>query len=142
VVAHVVQREGQAVALPSRTAAFDERATTAARKLRTGLRRVIEDGTALAIKRQVEPLSQRYEVYAKSGTLATLDSDRPTSRFLMVIIATDANGNARNAITLSFVAERSTLGFATAQVGQFVARYQAELMRMLDTPERGEGAGR
>jgi len=137
VIVHIVQRDGATIALPSRNAAFDERAQTAAKKLRPGLRRVITEGTALAIRRQVEPLAGRYEVYAKTGTLSTLDPDRPTSRIMMVIIATDANGNARNAITLSFVAERSTPGFATAQVGQFIARYQGELVRLLD-----EGAGR
>src|SRR5437763_4854562 len=133
VIAHVVERSGAAVALPSRTAAFDERAVAAARKLRNGLRRVVVDGTAMNIRRQIEPLAYHYEIYAKTGTLSTIDPDRPTSRILMVIVATDANGNAQNAITLSFVAERSSLGFATAQVGQFVARYQAELERLLAT---------
>jgi hypothetical protein len=132
VIAHVVQRQGPAVPLPSRRAAYDERATTAARKLRTGLRRVVGDGTALTIRRQLASFSERYEVYAKTGTLATLDPDRPTSRILIVIVDADANGNARNAITLSFVAERSTPGFATAQAGRFIERHQAELERLLE----------
>jgi hypothetical protein len=138
VIAHIVAREGAAVPLASRTAAFDERAATAAGKLRTGLRRVIADGTALAIRPRVEPLARRYDVYAKTGTLATIDRERPTSRMLMVIIARDGEGKARNAITLSFVAERSSTGFATAQVGRFVERHQAELVRLLET----EGPGR
>jgi hypothetical protein len=138
VIAHIVDREGAAVPLPSRRAAYDERATTAARKLRTGLRRVVGDGTALVIRRQLAPLMDRYEVYAKTGTLSTLDPDRPTSRILIVIVAADGNGNARNAITLSFVAERSTPGFATVQAGRFIERYQSELIQLLDR----EGAAR
>jgi hypothetical protein len=138
VIAHVVAREGAAVPLPSRAAAFDERATSAAAKLRTGLRRVIEDGTALSIRPRVGPLARRYDVYAKTGTLTTIDADRPTSRIMMVIIARDREGNARNAITLSFVAERSAPGFATALAGRFIERYQAELVQLLET----EGAGR
>lgn len=137
VIAHVVARESAAVPLPSRTAAFDERAVTAAGKLRTGLRRVIGDGTALAIRPRVEPLTRRYEVYAKTGTLATIDRNRPTSRILMVLIARDGAGNVRNAITLSFVAERSSPGFATALAGRFVERHQAELVRLLETAEAG-----
>jgi hypothetical protein len=138
IVAHVVARPAQTVRLPSRFSAFDERARTAGGKLRTGLRRVIEDGTALSIRTRLEPLTRRYEIYAKTGTLSTIDPDRPTSRILIVIIARDPRGIVRNAITLSFVAERSSLGFATAQAGRFVERYQAELVRLLET----EGAGR
>lgn len=139
VIAHIVARQGAAAPLPSRAAAFDESAVAAAGKLRTGLRRVIGDGTALTIRRRVEPLARRYDVYAKTGTLATIDPDRPTSRIMMVIIARDEQGNVRNAITLSFVAERSSPGFATAAAGRFVERYQAELVRLLETEE---GAGR
>jgi hypothetical protein len=136
VIAHVVERQGAMVALPSRTGAFDERAGAAARKLRNGLRRVVVDGTAMNIRGQIAPLAGEYQIYAKTGTLSTIDPERPTSRIMMVIVASDANGNARNAITLSFVAERSSLGFATAQVGQFVAAHQAELEQLL-----GAGAG-
>lgn len=136
VVAHVVERQGAPVVRPSRAAAFDENAGAAARKLRPGLRRVVIDGTAMNIRAQLAPLAGRYEIYAKTGTLSTTDSDRPTSRILLTIVASDANGKVQNAITLSFVAERSSLGFATGQVGQFVARYQGELERLL-----GAGGG-
>ncbi len=132
VIAHIVARQGETVPLASRTAAFDERATAAAAKLDGGLRRVINEGTALAIRPRVAPLERNYDVYAKTGTLVTLDPYRPTSRILMVIIARDANGKVRNAITLSFVAERSSPGFATAQVGAFLAQYQSELIRLLE----------
>ena len=138
VVAHIVARQNAAMPLPSRTAAFDEGAVTAAGKLRTGLRRVIGDGTAVAIRRRLEPFTESYDVYAKTGTLSTIDPDRPTSRIMMVIIARDGRGNAKNAITLSFVAERSSRGFATAVVGRFVEQHQAELVRLLET----EGPGR
>lgn len=137
VVGHIVARSTAAAALPSRTAAFDESAAAAAGKLQNGLRRVIQEGTALAIRGRVAPLERRYDVYAKTGTLVTIDPNRPTSRILMVIIARDADGNVRNAITLSFVAERSSSGFATAQVGRFVERYESELVRLLET-ERAE----
>jgi hypothetical protein len=137
IVAHIVARNNAAVALPSRTAAFDERAVAAAGKLENGLRRVIRDGTAMAIRDRVAPLDRRYDVYAKTGTLVTIDPNRPTSRILMVIVARDADGKIRNAITLSFVAERSSTGFATAQVGRFVERYESELVRLLEA----EGAG-
>jgi hypothetical protein len=137
VIAHVVAREGAGVPLPSRAAAFDENASIAAGKLSVGLRRVIGDGTALAIRARVEPLARRYDVYAKTGTLATIDSDRPTSRILVVIIDRDPQGNARNAITLSFVAERSSPGFATALVGRFIERHQAELVRQLSGVRSG-----
>jgi len=138
IVAHIVARSDKAVALPSRTAAFNENASIAAGKLQNGLRRVIEEGTALAIRNRVAPLERRYDVYAKTGTLVTIDPNRPTSRILMVIVARDADGNVRNAITLSFVAERSSPGFATAQAGRFVERYESELVRLLET----EGAGK
>lgn len=138
IVGHIVARSDAAVALPSRTAAFNEGATIAAGKLQNGLRRVIEEGTALAIRDRVAPLEWRYDVYAKTGTLVTIDPNRPTSRILLVIVARDESGNVRNAITLSFVAERSSPGFATAQVGRFVERYESELVRLLET----EGAGR
>ncbi len=135
VVPHIVARNGAAVPLPSRAAAFDERATAAAAKLQPGLRRVIRDGTALAIRGRVAPLARHYDVYAKTGTLVTLDPYRPTSRILMVIVARNADGNVRNAITLSFVAERSSSGFATAQVGRFLERHEAELVRLLEETE-------
>ena len=138
VIAHVVAREGAAMPLPSRAAAFDESAVNAGEKLRPGLRRVIRDGTALAIRPRVESLSRRYDVYAKTGTLHTIDPDRPTSRIMIVIIARAPQGKTRNAITLSFVAERSSPGFATALAGRFIERHQAELVRLLET----EGAGR
>jgi hypothetical protein len=131
VVPHIVAREGATVALPSR--AFDERATEAAAKLNAGLRRVIQDGTALTIRGRVAPLEQNYDLYAKTGTLATLDINRPTSRILITIVARDGRGKVRNAITLSFVAERSSPGFATAMAGQFIARYEADLVRLLET---------
>ena len=135
VVAHVVARKTATAPLPSRTAAYDEAAVNAARKLDDGLRRVIEEGTALAIRSRVAPLEERYDVYAKTGTLATIDPDRPTSRIMMVIIARDGRGNVRNAITLSFVAERSSSGYATALAGRFVERYETELVRLLETTE-------
>jgi hypothetical protein len=138
VIAHVVAREGEARPLPSRASAFDERAVAAAAKLRPGLQRVIGDGTALAIRPRVAPLAQRYEVYAKTGTLATTDRDRPTSRILLVLIARGADGNVRNAITLSFVAERSSPGFATAMAGRFLERNQAALVRQLETTTGAE----
>lgn len=138
IVAHVVERKSAPVALASRVAAFDERADAAARKLQPGLRRVIDEGTAIAIRGRLASLEQRYDVYAKTGTLVTIDPNRPTSRILMVIIARDSNGNVRNAITLSFVAERSSPGFATAQVGRFIERHQVELVRLLETEEAGK----
>ena len=136
VVPHVVAREKAPVPLRSRASAFDERATAAAAKLNTGLRRVIQDGTALTIRGRVSPLEQRYDLYAKTGTLVTIDPDRPTSRILIVIVARDDEGNVRNAITLSFVAERSSSGFATALAGQFLARHEAELVRLLESGGR------
>jgi hypothetical protein len=81
---------------------------------------------------------RRYDVYEKTGTLATIDPDRPKSRIMMVIIARDAGGKARNAITLSFVAERSSPGFATAVVGRFVEQNEAQLVRLIES----EGTGR
>ena len=138
VIAHVVARQGDTAPLPSRTAAFDDAAKKAAAKLDNGLKRVIEEGTALAIRPRLEPFMDRYEVYAKTGTLATLDRDRPTSRIMIVIIAREPNGNVRNAITLSFVAERSSPGFATALAGRFIQRYEGELMQLLEA----EGARR
>ncbi|HEX9984472.1 MAG TPA: hypothetical protein VGF69_14520 [Thermoanaerobaculia bacterium] len=137
VIAHVVARKGDAVPLPSRITAFDERAIAAAGKVRPGLRRVIEDGTALAIRGRVADFTRRYEVYAKTGTLATIDPDRPTSRIMIVIIDRNEKGNVRNAITLSFVAERSSPGFATQEVGRFVERYETELMRLLESEDAG-----
>ena len=136
VVPHIVARGTAPVALPSRANAFDERATTAAQKLNGGLRRVIQDGTALAIRRNAAPLEQRYDLYAKTGTLVTIDRNRPTSRILIVIVARGEDGNVRNAITLSFVAERSSSGFATALAGQFLARHEAELVRLLESGGR------
>lgn len=131
VVPHIVERKNAAVALPSR--AFDERSTEAAAKLNGGLRRVIQDGTALPIKRQVAYLEESYDFYAKTGTLVTIDPYRPTSRILITIVARDDDGKVRNAITLSFVAERSSSGFATALAGQFIARHEAELIRLLES---------
>lgn len=137
VIAHVVARSGATVPLASRSAAFDERANDAAAKLRTGLRRVIGDGTAIAIRSRVATLADRYDIYAKTGTLATIDPDRPTSRIMIVIVKRDGAA-VRNAITLSFVGERSSLGFATARVGQFLEQNSDQLIRLLET----EGAGR
>ncbi|HYC93330.1 MAG TPA: hypothetical protein VEO54_29255 [Thermoanaerobaculia bacterium] len=136
VVPHIVARDEAPVALPSRAGAFDERATAAAAKLNGGLRRVLQDGTALTIRGRVASLEQRYDLYAKTGTLVTIDPNRPTSRILIVIVARDEEGNVRNAITLSFVAERSSSGFATALAGQFIARHEAELVRLLESGGR------
>jgi hypothetical protein len=131
VVPHIIERKDAAVTLPSR--AFDERATEAATKLNSGLRRVIQDGTALTIKRQTAYLEENYDLYAKTGTLVTIDPNRPTSRILITIVARGEDGKVRNAITLSFVAERSSSGFATALAGQFIARHEAELIRLLES---------
>ncbi|HEX6098613.1 MAG TPA: hypothetical protein VF432_20015 [Thermoanaerobaculia bacterium] len=136
VVPHIVARPDPAVPLPSRAAAFDDRAKAAAAKLQGGLRRVIQEGTAIAIRSRVASLAYEYDVYAKTGTLVTIDPDRPTSRILMVIVARDGDGNVRNAITLSFVAERSSSGFATAQLGRFIERHEGELVRLLETEGR------
>ena len=132
VVPNIVAIDKAPFALRSRASAYDERANAAAAKLETGLRRVIGDGTALAIRGRVASLDDRYEVYAKTGTLVTIDPERPTSRILIAIVARDGDGNVRNAITLSFVAERSSMGFATAQVGQFISRHEGELVRLLE----------
>ena len=133
VVAHAVAGVQETKALASRVAAYDDDSAAAAAKLRPGLRRVIDEGTAIGIRSRVQPFRQRYDVYAKTGTLATLDPDRPTSRILLVIIARDDAGKATNAITLSFVAERASSGFATAQIGQFIDNHRAELLRLLET---------
>jgi hypothetical protein len=133
VVPHVVARESATVPLPSRAAAFDDAANAAAQKLRTGLRRVIDDGTAIAIRDRIAPLAAQYDVYAKTGTLSTIDRDRPTSRIMIVFIKRNADGSVKNAITLSFVAERSSPGFATQQAGRFIERYQSELVRLLES---------
>jgi hypothetical protein len=131
VVAHIVPVNA-AKPLASRTAAFDKEAAEAAAKLDRGLWRVLEDGTAIRIRSRLQPLRDRYDVYAKTGTLATIDPDRPTSRILVVIIARDGEGRPKNAITLSFVAERSSEGFATEQAGRFIDNHMAELLRLLE----------
>ncbi len=131
VVAHIVPVSA-AKPLASRTAAFDKEAAAAAAKLDRGLWRVLEDGTAIRIRSRVQPLRNRYDVYAKTGTLATIDPERPTSRILMVIIARDDDGRAKNALTLSFVAERSSEGFATEQLGRFIDNHMAELLRLME----------
>jgi hypothetical protein len=133
IVAHAVAGVASPKPLPSRVAAFDKNATAAAEKLSTGLQRVLTDGTALSIRPYVQPLRTTYDVYAKTGTLATLDPNRPTSRILLIVIARDDGGRPKNAITLSFVAERTSPGFATAQVGRFIDNNRAELLRLLET---------
>jgi hypothetical protein len=133
VVPHIVARKERPVPLPSRAAAFDDRADAAAAKLESGLRRVIQDGTAVAIRGRLASLDRRYDLYAKTGTLVTIDPERPTSRILLTIVARDDDGKIRNAITLSFVAERSSMGFATAQLGQFIARNEGALVRLLES---------
>ncbi|HKO56140.1 MAG TPA: hypothetical protein VJ276_09695, partial [Thermoanaerobaculia bacterium] len=132
VVAHIAGRAPSPLA--SRKAAFDAPAVAAAKMLETGLRRVIDDGTALGIRAQLQPLRDRYEVYAKTGTLAATDPERPTSRILLIIIARDSRGEVRNALTLSFVAERATMGFATAEVGRFVDQHREDLVRLMESP--------
>ncbi|HYR27787.1 MAG TPA: hypothetical protein VEU30_04945, partial [Thermoanaerobaculia bacterium] len=131
VVPHIVERD--AIPLPSRVAAYDDGAKAAAAKLRGGLRRVTEDGTALALRPRLRDLRERgYEIYAKTGTLSTIDAERPTSRILIAIIRRDDQGNVRNALTLSFVAERAGSGFATMMAGRYLERHQDELVRLLE----------
>ena len=132
VVPHVVAGVTTPKPLASRTAAFDADAAAAAEKLRAGLQRVLTDGTAIGIKPQLRSVRARYDVYAKTGTLATVDPNRPTSRILLIIVKRDAQGKAANAITLSFIAERTAPGFATAQVGRFINQYESELVRLLE----------
>ena len=132
VVAHLVPVK-TTKPLASRTAAFDKDASDAAAKLDRGLWRVVEDGTAIRIRSRLQPLRDQYDVYAKTGTLATLDPDRPTSRILVTIVARDDNGRPRDVLTLSFVAERTSEGFATEQMGRFVDNHMAELLRLLET---------
>ncbi|HEX6085058.1 MAG TPA: hypothetical protein VF266_11070 [Thermoanaerobaculia bacterium] len=119
-------------AKPLASRAFDDDAKAAAEKLRAGLQRVLNEGTAIAIKSQLRGLRARYDVYAKTGTLATVDPDRPTSRILLIVVARDDRGRVRNAVTLSFVAERTSPGFATAQLGRFIDNHEAELLRLLE----------
>ena len=133
VVPHAVAGVEAATPLPSRAAAFDAGAAAAAEKLRAGLQRVLNDGTAMAIRPQLRTLRARYDVYAKTGTLATVDPDRPTSRILLIVVARDDRGRPRNAVTLSFVAERTSGGFATAQLGRFIAQHEGELVRLLES---------
>jgi hypothetical protein len=120
-------------AKPLASRAFDDDARAAAEKLRVGLQRVLNEGTAIAIRSQLRGLRARYDVYAKTGTLATVDPDRPTSRILLIVVARDDRGRVRNAVTLSFVAERTSPGFATAQLGRFIDNHEAELVRLLET---------
>lgn len=133
IVAHVVADVKTPQPLASRSAAFDKDAAAAAEKLRAGLQRVLTEGTAITIRPQLRSMRTRYEVYAKTGTLATIDPDRPTSRILLTIIKRDEQGKASSAITLSFIAERTSPGFATAQVGRFINQYEPELVRLLET---------
>ena len=133
VVPHMVAGVTAPKPLASRAAAYDKDATVATEKLRVGLQRVLNDGTAMFIKPQLRSLRTQYDVYAKTGTLATVDPDRPTSRILLIIVKRDAEGKAINAITLSFVAERTSPGFATAEVGRFISQYEPELVRLLET---------
>ena len=51
---------------------------------------------------------------------------------MVVIVARDGQGRPTNAITLSFVAERSSAGFATAQMGQWIGNHTDELLRLLE----------
>jgi hypothetical protein len=132
VVPHIVAGVDSPRPLRSRTAAFDKDAAAAADKLRVALQRVLTEGTALHIRPQLRGLRARYDVYAKTGTLATVDPDRPTSRILLIVVARDEQGKARNAVTLSFVAERTSPGFATAQLGRFIDNNEAELVRLLE----------
>ncbi|HEY0160178.1 MAG TPA: hypothetical protein VGF28_23020 [Thermoanaerobaculia bacterium] len=134
VVPHVVAGVKEPAPLASRTAAFDEGAAEAADKLRDGLERVLTEGTALHIRPHLRTLRARYDVYAKTGTLATVDPARPTSRILLIVVARDDRGRPRNAVTLSFVAERTSPGFATAQLGRFIANHEEELVRLLEMP--------
>jgi hypothetical protein len=131
VIAHVVDHVAAPKPLASRSAAFNKEAKEAAEKLRNGLRRVLDEGTALSIRPRLEAFREQYDVYAKTGTLATVDPDRPTSRIMVVIVARDAQGRPANAITLSFVAERASPGFATAQMGQWIGNHTDELLRLL-----------
>jgi hypothetical protein len=133
VVGHIVAGVAAPKPLASRTAAFDSDAAAAAEKLAEGLQRVLSEGTALHIRPQLRSLQGRYDVYAKTGTLATVDPDRPTSRILLIVVARDERGRPRNAVTMSFVAERTSPGFATAQLGRFIDNYEAELVRLLET---------
>ena len=119
-------------AKPLASRAFDADAKAAAEKLRAGLQRVLNEGTAITIKSQLRGIRARYDVYAKTGTLATVDPDRPTSRILLIVVARDDRGRVRNAVTLSFVAERTSPGFATAQLGRFIDNHEAELVRLLE----------
>jgi hypothetical protein len=132
VVAHIVAGVESPTPLASRTEAFDKDAAAAADKLRDGLQRVLTEGTALHIRPQLRSLRARYDVYAKTGTLATVDPDRPTSRILLIVVARDDQGRPRNAVTMSFVAERTSPGFATAQLGRFINNHEAELVRLLE----------
>jgi len=134
IVPHVVAGVSTPKPLASRTAAFDKDAAAAAEKLRAGLQRVLNEGTAISIRPRLRGLRARYDVYAKTGTLATVDPDRPTSRILLIVVARDERGGARNAVTLSFVAERTSGGFATAQLGRFIENHEEELVRLLETP--------
>ncbi|HYK06084.1 MAG TPA: hypothetical protein VE974_30355 [Thermoanaerobaculia bacterium] len=132
VVAHIVDGVETPAPLASRKAAFDKDAVAAAEQLDDGLQRVLTEGTALHIRPQLRGLRERYDVYAKTGTLATVDPARPTSRILLIIVARDDDGRPRNAVTLSFVAERTSPGFATAQLGRFINNHEAELVRLLE----------
>ena len=132
VVPHVIAGVEATKPLASRTEAFDKDAAAAAEKLNDGLQRVLSEGTALHIRPHIRSLQTRYDVYAKTGTLATIDPTRPTSRILLIVVARDDNGRPRNAITMSFVAERTSPGFATAQLGRFIQNHEAELVRLLE----------
>jgi hypothetical protein len=134
IVPHVVAGVEEPKPLPSRTAAFYKDAAAAAEKLRVGLQRVLNEGTAITIRPRLRTLQARYDVYAKTGTLATVDPNRPTSRILLIVVARDERGKVRNAVTLSFVAERTSGGFATAQLGRFIENHEDELVRLLEKP--------
>jgi cell division protein FtsW (lipid II flippase) len=130
IIAHITA-DATPNALAVRTAKFQAGGADAARRLRPGLRAIFEaGGTANSLLPIIARYREAgYEVYAKTGTLASVDRERPTSRIILTIVR---SGDAPDGgVTISFVAERATSGFAVDAVGSFLTAHADLIDRAL-----------
>ena len=107
-----------------------------AAKVRPGLEKVVQEGTAargLGTNGLLAALKKKgYRVYAKTGTLHSAGTNN-MSRIVLAIVKwkNEANGEPDSGLIFSLVGERANTGDATVWLGEFLDSHQKEINSLL-----------
>ncbi|MGA9771292.1 MAG: FtsW/RodA/SpoVE family cell cycle protein [Blastocatellia bacterium] len=136
VIAHIVKNDQPIEPLASR-----RRFVEIAKKVQPGLSGVISQGTARSAFQATGAAgflnslhaSMGIEAYAKTGTLKASDDARDTSRIVLALIKWQDKdkGIVQAGLVFSIVGEQAQKGTAARWLGEFIAKNQDDIRRML-----------